>query len=160
MCQSCKEGYSRTGDNVCGKCPSETENIWRLTILFVVIIFIAGLMVKSTRDTAFSPSVIISIYIKIFINYLQLVSIVSTLDLDWPDQVKTIFSIQNSANSVSEQIVSFDCLLQISQPVADIYYIKLIIMSLLPLLVVIISVFFWAFVKIIYKKSQHIKSVF
>jgi hypothetical protein len=53
----------------------------------------------------------VAINMKIFLNYLQMISIISLFDLKWPYQVKNFILFQSSIFSISNQMLSIDCLL-------------------------------------------------
>jgi len=57
------------------------------------MILISIFMVKTTLKSAVEPSKLHSIFIKIFTNYLQLVTITSSFRLQWPDIVNELFQI-------------------------------------------------------------------
>ena len=52
---------------------------------------------------------LMSIYFRIFLNYLQVVSLAKGFDLEWPDTIKELFSVQFSMGNVSEQVYSIRC---------------------------------------------------
>ena len=82
LCKSCKIGFSKTANSVCTKCPSETNNVIIMFFLCISLALLCFTLVKTTLTSAFSPKSLHSIYIKIFTNYLQLVYIVTQLDLE------------------------------------------------------------------------------
>ncbi|CAG9309860.1 unnamed protein product [Blepharisma stoltei] len=147
MCQSCEYGYSKTGDDTCSPCPDKATNSMRIIGIFIALIILGAIMVKSTRDSAFVPKSLTSVYIKIFMNYLQLVMLVTTINLNWPSLVLQVFSTQNSAGSVSDQVFSFDCFLQTSESDPDQYYFnELILMSLMPIGISLLALVIWVFI--------------
>ncbi|CAG9330610.1 unnamed protein product [Blepharisma stoltei] len=152
LCQACENGYSRTSTNTCGKCPNAVSNAFKVIGIMLAVIFICGIMVKTTRNSAYKPKSVQSIYIKIFVNYLQIVMLVTTFDLQWPSSVTQLFSIQNDTGSVSEQVFSFDCFLDTGQGNDQVYFNKLIIMSIIPAIIGLISILFWGSVAI-YRKT-------
>ncbi|CAG9330612.1 unnamed protein product [Blepharisma stoltei] len=152
LCQGCENGYSRTSTNTCGKCPSAVSNAFKVIGIMLAVVLICGIMVKTTRNSAYKPKSVQSIYIKIFVNYLQIVMLVTTFDLQWPSSVTQLFSIQNDTGSVSEQVFSFDCFLDTGQGNDQVYFNKLIIMSIIPTIIALVSIIFWGSVAI-YKKT-------
>jgi hypothetical protein len=48
---------------------------------------------------------------KIFLNYLQIVSLSQTLDFNWNEILVNLFQIQQSAGDLTEQAFSVDCFL-------------------------------------------------
>ncbi|CAG9311412.1 unnamed protein product [Blepharisma stoltei] len=146
MCQGCSEGYSRVGKNSCGKCPDDVANSFRVIGMFILMVIVAGIMVRTTQKSAYVPKSMQSIYIKIFVNYLQLVMLMSTFDLSWPSTVLEIFAVQNNAGSISDQIFSFDCFLDSGNGQNDIYFKKLVIMAAVPIFIGFCSLLFWSLI--------------
>lgn len=52
-----------------------------------------------------------TIYMKIFLNYLQVLSLAKGFNLNWPDAIKEIFKAQGQVSEVSQQILAMDCFL-------------------------------------------------
>jgi len=50
-------------------------------------------MVKTAMDSAYKPKALHSVYIKIFMNYLQLVILTASFNLEWPETVLELFEI-------------------------------------------------------------------
>ena len=63
-----------------------------LGILFGVVV-VAGVMVRAAINSAVKPKAMHSVYLKIFVNYIQLVMLTASFNLDWPDFVLEWFSI-------------------------------------------------------------------
>ena len=51
-----------------------------------------------------------SAYLKIFLNYLQLLSLIGNLDLKWTKSMSQIFDIGKIMTGSFLQVISFDCL--------------------------------------------------
>ncbi|CAG9318584.1 unnamed protein product [Blepharisma stoltei] len=152
-CQSCKTGYTHTADNKCEKCPSKVNNILTTSGITLLLIIVSFLIVKVTRQSAFKPKSHVSIYIKIFLNYIQMVILASTFKLKWPDEVVEVFKIQLQSDYVHQQMYSFQCLFQSNSSQSLVYFRTLIIVALIPVFMVILSLFFWLVFKCI-KKSK------
>jgi len=144
-CQACDNGFSRTGENQCGKCPDQVTNGLRILGVCLLLAIINGIMVRSSLKNAYQPKELHSIYIKIFCNYLQLVLLTTQLNLAWPSFVFLLFNAQKNAATVTDQLFSFDCLLADDEPDSyiELYYRKLIIMAFLPLMLALIAVLYW-----------------
>ncbi len=52
-----------------------------------------------------------SVYVKILMNHLQLVVIISIFSLDWPNMVLNFFYNISPLSNPASQIFSFDCFL-------------------------------------------------
>ena len=100
-----------------------------------------------------------SIHLKIFLNYLQLVTVTSTFDLAWPSYILEIFKVQASAGNVSEQVFSLDCFLDNgrSDNQQQVVFLKLVVVSAVPLGIVFLSACFWTLIALLKRKSHYLK---
>jgi len=153
MCQACKSGYSRTSENVCSPCPEPETNF---TILVLILLLVAGLsvaMVITTLRSAYKPKSLQSIYIKIFTNYIQLVYLTTQFELSWPDFVLELFAVQKSTATATEQVFSVDCYIEAEDSEegqetgnTEVFFQKVVIMSLLPGIVWVLSAAVWGLI--------------
>ncbi|CAG9320351.1 unnamed protein product [Blepharisma stoltei] len=158
LCQSCENGYSRNGENVCSECPNPTTNSLIMLGMTALALIIVLIMTRSSFKLAYKTKSLTSVYFKIFMNYMQLVVITASFNLNWPQLALELFSIQNSAGSVTDQIFSVDCYLQgqSSKP----FFSKLMFMALLPLLLAILTMIFWACFYFCSKNKLYLKNKF
>ncbi|CAG9321984.1 unnamed protein product [Blepharisma stoltei] len=155
LCQSCAKWYSSQSKNQCSKCQSLTVITIKATGIALGFLILCWFITRTSYNSAYKPKSLSSIYIKILINYFQLISLTTTFSLSWPNYVKELFSIQNNASFISDQIFSFDCFLYHNKAFWEetaIYYQKLFIMAILPFSIPLISAIYWLFVSLV-KKS-------
>ncbi|CAG9321999.1 unnamed protein product [Blepharisma stoltei] len=156
LCQACSEGYSKIMKNECQQCQALSIIIIKTSGITLGFLILCWLMVWMSKNSAYKPKSLSSIYIKIFINYVQLISLTTTFSLSWPNYVKRLFSIQSNASFISDQIFSFDCLLYYNREIwgkdTEIFYQKLFIMAALPIFIPLIAAICWGLV-LICKKS-------
>ncbi|CAG9321986.1 unnamed protein product [Blepharisma stoltei] len=155
LCQSCASGYSKAMKNQCEKCQSLTIIIIKTSGIGLGFLILCCFMIRMTKKSAYRPKSLSSVYIKIFINYIQLIALTTTFSLSWPSYVKHLFSVQNNASFISDQIFSFDCLLYYYDDLKGdnvIFYQKLFIMAVLPIFIPIISGICWYLISLC-KKS-------
>ena len=81
-----------------------------------------------------------SVYLKILLNYLQMISIIRSLELKWPFYVGNYLNIYANFGGVSTQILSFDCLLQDYSIETESIYIQTILAVSLPFTIFLISI--------------------
>jgi hypothetical protein len=146
QCQACDNGYSRTTENVCGKCPDDALNAVRLVGMIGVLAVICGVLVRSSINTAYQPAAMHSIYLKIFANYLQLVLLTTQLSLDWPSFVQELFSVQKNSGTATDQFLSVDFYLGDSSDddaYKNLYFDKLKVISLIPVIFSLAATVFW-----------------
>jgi hypothetical protein len=96
-----------------------------------------------------------AVLMKIFTNYTQLISIVASFDFDWPDQITGLFSAQSKVASSSSTVFSIDCFFPEATPGSSFrpFFVRLLFISLSPLLLVVISTIVWHVVLKIYAKK-------
>ena len=66
---------------------------------------------KSKKEDFDIVQEINSAYLKIFISYVQIIMIISNLELKWSSALIKIYSIQNTFSGSFFKIISLDCLL-------------------------------------------------
>jgi hypothetical protein len=154
LCQSCETDWSRTSKNTCGPCPDEAVNFIRLALIGLAVVAVVVVMVKSTLKSAAKPKELHSVYIKILANYLQLVLLLSSFNLNWPSLVKSLLSSQETAGSATDQLFSFDCFLQSNKDIA-VFYQKVLIVGSLPIVILVLTTLFWGSVAI-YRGSSSV----
>ncbi|CAG9319460.1 unnamed protein product [Blepharisma stoltei] len=153
-CQSCQENYSRSLSSRCKECPSLALNIFIIVAIFCLFIIIAFLLVRSIIKSALKPTALAPVYLKIFLNYIQLVNIASNFDLNWPSEVIELFYVQNGVDYVYQQIYSFECLLKEDHG-SDTYFKTLIIIAAFPAIAFFIAFIIWIFIKAAQKSHKN-----
>ncbi|CAG9312598.1 unnamed protein product [Blepharisma stoltei] len=159
-CQSCKVGYSHTSSNKCEECPATKENILILLGITLFLIILLSIMVNITRKSAFKSKSHVSIYIKIFLNYIKTVILASSFKLNWSSEVVEFFSIQNNADYVYQQIYSFQCLFKYEDSTSLIYFRTLTMIASIPFLMLLLSFLFWYTIKLAKSSYQTFRDDF
>lgn len=95
-----------------------------------------------------------SVYLKILLNYLQMISIIRSLELKWPFYVGNYLDIYANFGGVSTQILSFDCLLQDNNIETESIYIQTILAVSLPFAIFLISIIALILLCLKNKKTQ------
>ena len=159
LCGACEIGYSLSSSGKCSRCPSPELNIVISLLLIIFVLSIIVILVKSTLKSAFSPTSLYSIYIKIFTNYLQIILVTTQFNLSWPSYVIQLFSIQKSAATASDQIFSIDCYFnkENSNNIHNVYFYKVIFAALLPFIISIISFIVWLFICFAHNTNDYLK---
>ena len=103
----------------------------------------------------YSTEAVHSIYLKILVNYFQLVFLVTEFRLNWPGPVLKLLDAQNSTGGVTQQIYSIDCLLAENTDTSEIFFEKQVFMALLPLGVIVGVVLFWLVRAVISRKAEY-----
>ncbi|CAG9319461.1 unnamed protein product [Blepharisma stoltei] len=146
MCQSCKHNYSRLYKNECIKCPGIVSNVFRLLGFLVFIITILVIMIKTARNSVYRSEAFTSVYIRIFWNFLQVLVIITTFNLNWPNEVIELFHINDILDYTGQLLYSLECFLQLSVSRDDVYFKRIVISSAMPFCLGIFcfaGLFFW-----------------
>lgn len=162
LCQSCKSGYSRSTGNVCQKCPDMKKNIVYLSLIVIFIILVVCGLVYINISMADKPASNYTILIKILLNYIQIIGIVASMNLDWPDFALDYLKIQETAGSLSQQSFSFDCFVseKYNRSNDQVYFDKIILYLIMPTALTGICLFLWSVVSLIKLDSKYIKNHF
>mmetsp|Transcript_9855 Transcript_9855/g.9728 ORF Transcript_9855/g.9728 Transcript_9855/m.9728 type:complete len:161 (-) Transcript_9855:379-861(-) len=153
----CQVGYSSTGNFECGFCPERSKNIVRIAFIGAIAIVAVIYLVRSTLNGAKDDKNVTSIYLKILTNHLQLVLLTAAFDFEWPAQVEEFFALTEPVSEISSQIFSVDCFIDLrdtndtrteeeietDNSLFNVFYIKIIIMALVPLLVFLGCYMIW-----------------
>lgn len=142
LCQQCLTDYSRTGRFQCTKCPNKASNISISTLIIIAALIVLALIVWTAINSALKPQSLIATYIKIFTNYLQMVVVSASLNLNWPDFAKTFLNSQEMAGGLAEQMFSFECLFQ-DTSTSQVFYTKLRTYAVLPLALFLLTLLTW-----------------
>ena len=140
-------GFSRISDYKCGAWPNAVWNIIRLLLICLAVIIVFVITIRSTLAGALQRKNIQSVYIKILMNHLQLLTLTSSFNLKWSSNVNDLLRFFKPATEVSTQIISFDWFLDQRQNgdsnIIRLYYQKMIMYAALPLIMIVSSILFW-----------------
>lgn len=159
LCQSCDSDYVRSGSNECSECVSKTQNTMILIGIALLIILVEVIMIRSSIRNAYEPKSLFSVYFKILVNYFLLMNIMSTFELNWPGIVMELFNVQSQVSRSTSQVISVDC--SIDDESIEPFYIKLLILMLLPVIASIVIIIVWSIINLVslikYKKGvEHV----
>ena len=153
LCQSCELGYSSSNGDICTKCLDKDQNILILTGISLLVFVIVGVLTISTIKGAYKDQSITSIYFKILMNYIQIVMLTISFNLNWPTIVLDMFNDQAKVGGSSDQLFSIDCFIGDS---ANPYYAELILLDLIPIVfgsILLITWLIWGKIQ----KSSNLK---
>jgi hypothetical protein len=160
LCATCARNYSKSASETCEECGNITENAFKLTGIILMIAAVFAVTVKFTLKSAHNTEALHPIYIKIFLNYLQLVMLTTSINFNWAEISKDFISIQQFVGSISEQIFSYDCLLSDYHNTLspqDIYFLKQVFIVLLPIIIICIAIIIFGTLAMAHFTSKYIK---
>ena len=139
LCAVCSPGYSLSGFNKCFKCPSLSTNIPLISVaIFFGLILLALVIFLAVRG-ANRPHSHISIYIKLFINYMQMNSLIATMNISWPSYIRSYLGAQQMLGDVQLHLFSVSCLLQ-DIDISSVYLSRLTLILILPAVLIVLAV--------------------
>eukprot|EP00347_Sterkiella_histriomuscorum_P000895 403374110 len=159
LCSECSKNfngtqYARQGANDCIECESLSIQILKLLgILLLISVYVVYLLVSILNNPKRNKPQ--TVLIRILTNYFHAIMIVKDFDMSWPDQVQKALQIFAFVSSQSQSIFSIDCFYSNSQNLGvPIYYLKLIMTGLLPIILSSIAAIIWICV-FLYKKRKN-----
>jgi hypothetical protein len=143
LCGVCQEGYGRSGRFNCKSCPNSTLNQAYLAIGLLVMLVVIFLLTRMTVNNAQSgePRTVNSILLKILLSAVQLNSLASRFDFQWPSIIQGWLDAQDFVGSASSSFLSVDCFLH--DNTTSPFYTKVLIYLLLPIMFIIVCLLFW-----------------
>jgi len=120
----------------------------RLLGLFFVLIVAIVILIRSTLQGAFEKKNYLSVYLRIFLNHMQLLILTASFDFQWPNAVKEMFKSAAPVAEASTQFISFDCFIDSRESNDDtdtlrLFYSKLVMLAILPFLIVAFAFLTW-----------------
>jgi hypothetical protein len=155
LCQTCMAGYAADSSTAmkCIKCQATEVNYLFIMLGSGIAIGFLALFIKINMDVAGSSSTSGAAQ-KIFLNYLQTVSLAASFPLMWPKPVTVMFDVQSSASSFGDQLMDFDCEMAKKADEMKIFLQKQIFYAILPLALLLLNTIFW----ILHSKFNGFKS--
>ena len=142
--------YEKVGSNVWGECPDPILNAFRFTlfgtIIFILFMLIIVINVRKKRESE------ISTLLRIFTNYLQLLTTSLSFNINYPDIFSDIFHYASKIGLSTESMLSFDCFINNSEikgpfPSSSIY--KLFLIALSPIILFLVVALIWVMIYMI-----------
>mmetsp|Transcript_3860 Transcript_3860/g.6766 ORF Transcript_3860/g.6766 Transcript_3860/m.6766 type:complete len:1674 (-) Transcript_3860:431-5452(-) len=145
ICSDCIEGYTRSNEFECKKCPPDDENKAMMFVTFLTFCVVATYIVWSALRSAHSRNLTVSIVLKILVNFVQINSVIPGLPLKWPSMILNLFHYQGNLTDSFETIMSVECLLRGPETGPNIsnFYLKVMFYLALPVLAVVVPAVGW-----------------
>lgn len=126
-------------------------------LLFMVIVII--ILIKFTIQGSGKKRNIVTVYNRIILNHVQMLVIIYGLDLEWPNDFLILYENSEPVAEAPQQFISFDCFIDkrtessLDANTTPLFYIRVIIACILPLLVILLNLIFWYSIYIYYKSK-------
>ena len=167
LCADWQVGFSKMNIHEWGLWPNPIWNIIRLILILIAIIICLVIVVRSTLAGALQKKNVMSVYFKLLMNHIQLLAMTSTFNLKWSNSVNSIFNSSQQVAEVSTQIFSLDWFLDQRKygrsNTTSLYYIKMIMIGLLPIVItiwcyIVWTIYYW-FIKAKVSKDKKISRI-
>ena len=156
LCQSCVKyngkWYSRESANECSPCIAKSVNSWRLAGVTVLVVVYFVLLIYVNIKTATQQKVT-SVYMRILTNYFQILTLASSYDLSWNDNMKKFLEAISFISQASQIILSVDCFIR-DNGLTEPHYIKMVLACMFPLICIVAVTLFWGVVHLL-KRSYN-----
>ena len=98
-----------------------------------------------------------SVIMRILTNYLQVILVVSTLQLEWPQLLKNFFSLFAAPGDSMQILLSFDCLISFYfASRTSTFYLKTFAIGMLPLVYALIFLLIFLTLRLVYKQHKEL----
>ena len=146
LCSQCATGWMpvTSGRGRCQKCTAgsgESSAFILVLIVFVLIIMFVVLVALKMRSSGRRKAAHSTLKRTVF-THIQMVSIIMSLNVPWPETVRVILVGISSVMSVSGHTEPLHCGTSLKS-VADVFFPALLISAVLPVCVVVVSSVFW-----------------
>ena len=147
LCNDCEWGYSRKGGTECSECPAIQWNVIQFGLLLTTLVLLVLFLVRATLLSVHTKRPLYQVFLKIFLNHFQLLAAVAQIDFKWPPMIQEIISAQKVIAEIPIRMLSVDCLMMDIFPNEEsslrLNYVRLILFTLMPFIIAIISSLFW-----------------
>jgi len=140
LCAACDGFAFRDSEFECLDCQSTGFSIFRLLLTLLLFLAMVGFVVRSTLINCVNGKGLHSVYLRIFINHMQVLGLISRLDIKWDVPVNYVTSAISSVSNVQAATFSYDCVVQDAFPDTPLYFAKLILVATTPLILIIPTV--------------------
>ena len=141
--------YEKVSDYSWQKWPDPVLNTIRVSGLFLLVFaFIVWIIVVNVRKTEESQ---MSVLLRIFTNYLQLISSTMSFNVNYPSTLSSIFSPFSQIGSSSEVFLSFDWFItdyEIKGPFPSNKLFKIFLSALLPIILIAVFSVIWFMIRL------------
>eukprot|EP00466_Bigelowiella_natans_P021098 jgi/Bigna1/81959/fgenesh1_pg.86_\ len=148
LCTECAEGYGRLNEFECQKCPSSPLlNYLRIFGAFVLIVLVSlvltSMNITASEDALFHerPTAASrrSKLTKIFLSAMQFVAIAGSFEFQWPPAIRSLLTVQAATGNAPQALLNVDCAMMNVNTGVQPFYIKCLILALVPLLIPVLA---------------------
>ena len=154
LCSSCIQGWGKTGgmSSNCVDCKNTALSYLQLLFVlsFQVIVFVFGIRESMTLSVKYSSNsdqvgTFNPVLLRIIINYMQLISLLSSISVAWPNSMENLLSLNSKFSLISDHMFSIDCFFALGEGTAVVrtVFLKALMVAISPFLFIMIAILFW-----------------
>jgi hypothetical protein len=151
LCAGCESGYSMISSYVCAECGPEAGSILLTCAFVLAYILLIYSICKTSIKSAYTKKSIFSVYLKLLLNYVQLASLVTSFDLNWPRYFRDLFKVQKQSGNFNLYNYTLFCIYTYETT-----YKSAVILSVLPVASFLFTLSIWSLVNAV-KQVQNLK---
>ena len=110
LCASCVDGFADQGDGQCAPCADDTTIYGAILGGTLVAAIVIAYLIYSTIAAAGEPTATYVALNKILLTHMQQVALAAAFPLQWPGFLMGMFTVFEATSSVSESLISVECL--------------------------------------------------
>jgi hypothetical protein len=153
LCNNCREGYHKRSSRECAECPEPWLNALMISLAGVLTVSMHVVLVASTIRNATKKQSASALHFKLLVNYFQAISLVTSLAVNWPTSLFTLFQVFSLTSSTAQSLMSFECEIQDTSAV----YVNLVIATTVPVVLLLGALTFWSAVAWVKKSKDYLK---
>ena len=155
LCTVCISGWFRYGRALCSQCGSKAVSITQgCVILLLVICFLAFIIYSSLSAVGKKRRSDISVQLRILINFVQVMMLMNNFQIIWPPVLTRYFDGLYVSGNSSQMAFSAECYSDEGE--IKYMYQKLILMTVMPGAITILSFLAWGIVSLAKHNSSYI----
>lgn len=149
LCHSCIKvdngtWYQRESNNDCVVCLNYSTNSLRLTgVIIVVVAYFVALIYVNIKANTTGEQRLSTVYMRILTNYFQILTLASSYDLSWSDNMKLFLQYISIIAQSSQILFSVDCFIRDNNINTEPIYFKMIMACLFPAVCIAVVSIFW-----------------
>lgn len=157
MCQVCEDGWSYSITKQCIECEELLYGYLSISAKIIFFIATSVFILRQSLNEVNKSASLLKVHYKILINYIQLSTIILTINLEWADMITRLFEIYGFVGDTTKQLFSHDCLVHDIHSGTHVFYIKLYAVIIYPFIIFLITAMLFCGISIYTKSAYYIK---
>eukprot|EP00359_Climacostomum_virens_P007602 CAMPEP_0204901898 /NCGR_PEP_ID=MMETSP1397-20131031/3348_1 /ASSEMBLY_ACC=CAM_ASM_000891 /TAXON_ID=49980 /ORGANISM="Climacostomum Climacostomum virens, Strain Stock W-24" /LENGTH=1637 /DNA_ID=CAMNT_0052070321 /DNA_START=1200 /DNA_END=6113 /DNA_ORIENTATION=- len=146
-CSGCVQGYSMTGRYECSECIQNTKTyVMRAFMCLLVAVFAVGSVWLSLRAATRNRS-LMSVYLKILMNYFQITSVTTYFKLNWPSLFVQLISANMTLSDASDKTFTASCIFPELNS-KETFYLNISVIAVLPFCLICATIVVWVLIRL------------